>query len=247
MRGSWYPIAPWRLQPGAPHLPRGSRASRASSWPGSRAAVGRGLAFAASNSIVSLPAKVGSSKRSGRATDSIIAPDPLSTALQKELPLSCAHHVRRSRHRGGEAALAGPRGGPRHLACDAGRGDPRLARVTCDSGPNVTRWRASRPRRAASARRSSDSASLATLDDLEPWHVAGAPDRLPAGAWNIATALTARAATAAAIGWAHGSYRFDRYRTSTGPERAAPRSCRPSLRTWPTSGAWRLRLRWRAT
>ncbi len=70
---------------------------------------------------------------------------------------------------------------------------------------------------------------LATLDDLEPWHVAGAPDRLPAGAWKIATALPARAATAAALGWAHGSYRFNRYRTSTGPERAAPSLVPPQL------------------
>ena len=71
--------------------------------------------------------------------------------------------------------------------------------------------------------------SLATLDDLEPWHVAGAPDRLPAGAWNIANALPARAATAAALGWAHGSYRFHRYRTSNGPERAAPSLVPPQL------------------
>jgi leucyl aminopeptidase len=55
--------------------------------------------------------------------------------------------------------------------------------------------------------------SLPALDALEPWHVAAAPDRLPAIAWRIATALPAPAATAAALGWAWGSYRFDRYRT----------------------------------
>jgi leucyl aminopeptidase len=55
--------------------------------------------------------------------------------------------------------------------------------------------------------------SLASLDTLEPWHVAGAPDRLPSGAWRIETALSATAATAAAIGWAHGSYRFERFRS----------------------------------
>jgi leucyl aminopeptidase len=71
--------------------------------------------------------------------------------------------------------------------------------------------------------------NLGSLDDLEPWHVAGAPDRLPAGPWNIVTALPARAAAAAALGWAHGSYRFHRYRTSTGPERAAPSLVPPPL------------------
>ena len=54
---------------------------------------------------------------------------------------------------------------------------------------------------------------LASLDCLEPWHVAGAPDRLPNGAWRLETALPAPAATAAGIGWAHGSYRFERFRS----------------------------------
>jgi len=61
--------------------------------------------------------------------------------------------------------------------------------------------------------------SLASLEQLEPWHLAGAPDRLPGGAWYIATPLPAEAATAAALGWAHGSYRFERYRSRP---RAAP-------------------------
>ncbi|MFO1407502.1 MAG: leucyl aminopeptidase family protein [Steroidobacteraceae bacterium] len=52
----------------------------------------------------------------------------------------------------------------------------------------------------------------ATPDTIEPWALAGAPDRLPAGPWRIATPLAAGAATAAAIGWAYGSYRYDRYR-----------------------------------
>jgi leucyl aminopeptidase len=55
--------------------------------------------------------------------------------------------------------------------------------------------------------------ALSSLEDIEPWHLAGAPDRLPGGAWRFETGLPARAATAAALGWAHGSYRFDRYRT----------------------------------
>jgi leucyl aminopeptidase len=54
---------------------------------------------------------------------------------------------------------------------------------------------------------------LGSLEALEPWHVAGAVDRLPAGAWRIEEALPAAAATAAALGWAYGSYRFDRYRS----------------------------------
>ena len=59
--------------------------------------------------------------------------------------------------------------------------------------------------------------SLGTLQDLEPWHVAGAVDRLPAGAWRIETPLSMPAATAAALGWAHGSYRFERYRSKPRP------------------------------
>jgi len=36
------------------------------------------------------------------------------------------------------------------------------------------------------------------LESLEPFHVAGAPGRLPPGAWRIENPLLARAATAAA-------------------------------------------------
>ena len=56
--------------------------------------------------------------------------------------------------------------------------------------------------------------SLDDLVELDPWHVAGLADRLPAAAWRIANALPAAAATAAAYGWAYGHYRFDRYRNS---------------------------------
>jgi leucyl aminopeptidase len=71
--------------------------------------------------------------------------------------------------------------------------------------------------------------NVASLDELEPWHVAGAPDRLPAGAWAIANALPAGSATAAAVGWAHGSYRFNRYRTKPGVDRAAASLVPPQL------------------
>jgi leucyl aminopeptidase len=62
---------------------------------------------------------------------------------------------------------------------------------------------------------------LASLESLEPWHVAGAVDRLPAGVWRVEEALPATAATAAALGWAYGSYRFERYRSQPRPAAAA--------------------------
>jgi leucyl aminopeptidase len=71
--------------------------------------------------------------------------------------------------------------------------------------------------------------NLATLDELQPWHIAGAPDRLPAGPWHIATALPAQSATTAAIGWAYGSYRFDRYRIKSTPRKAAASLAPPQL------------------
>jgi leucyl aminopeptidase len=61
--------------------------------------------------------------------------------------------------------------------------------------------------------------ALGSIGALEPWHVAGAVDRLPGGPWRIETPLPAEAATAAALGWAHGSYRFERYRSK--PKAAA--------------------------
>jgi leucyl aminopeptidase len=70
---------------------------------------------------------------------------------------------------------------------------------------------------------------LGSFDALESWHLAGAPDRLPPGPWRIATPLAAAAATAAAVGWAHGSYRFDRYRAKTSPERAPATLVPPQL------------------
>jgi leucyl aminopeptidase len=58
---------------------------------------------------------------------------------------------------------------------------------------------------------------LGSLEDLEPWHLAGAVDRLPAGAWRIDTQLSMHPASAAALGWALGSYRFERYRSKPRP------------------------------
>ena len=56
--------------------------------------------------------------------------------------------------------------------------------------------------------------ALAAASELELWHLSGAPERLPAGTWRIETVLPPAAATAAALGWATGSYRFDRYRST---------------------------------
>jgi leucyl aminopeptidase len=53
---------------------------------------------------------------------------------------------------------------------------------------------------------------LAELRKLEPWHVAGLPSRLPGGSWRITNVLPAPAATQAALGWAHGTYQYERYK-----------------------------------
>ena len=63
-------------------------------------------------------------------------------------------------------------------------------------------------------------------EPLELWHTAGAPDRLPAGSWYIAQQLDPASATAAALGWAYGGYRFDRYRTTVELARLPPSSSR---------------------
>ena len=66
---------------------------------------------------------------------------------------------------------------------------------------------------------------VASAAALEPWHLAAAVDRLPGGAWRIATPLPAAAATAAALGWAYGCYRFERYRSK--PKAAASAALLP--------------------
>jgi len=53
---------------------------------------------------------------------------------------------------------------------------------------------------------------LAALELLSPWHTALLPDRLPGGKYIFVDTLEPRAANHAALGWALGSYRFDRYR-----------------------------------
>jgi leucyl aminopeptidase len=56
--------------------------------------------------------------------------------------------------------------------------------------------------------------SASANEPLDLWQTAGAPDRLPPGAWAIANELDAASATAAALGWVYGGYRFDRYRSA---------------------------------
>lgn len=70
---------------------------------------------------------------------------------------------------------------------------------------------------------------LSDLRELNLWHLAGAPGRLPNGAWRIHTDLPATAATAAALGWAYGSYRFDRYRSNQAEKSGAARLVPPRL------------------
>ncbi|MCZ8132917.1 MAG: leucyl aminopeptidase family protein [Steroidobacteraceae bacterium] len=62
---------------------------------------------------------------------------------------------------------------------------------------------------------------LASLEDLTPWQLAGLPDRLPNGRYYLADTLSPAAATQAALGWALGRYRFDRYRRPAATPRAA--------------------------
>lgn len=54
--------------------------------------------------------------------------------------------------------------------------------------------------------------NLADHSNLSLWHTAPLPDRLPAGVYAFADRLDLRAGTQAALGWAAGAYRFERYR-----------------------------------
>jgi leucyl aminopeptidase len=67
---------------------------------------------------------------------------------------------------------------------------------------------------------------LATLGDLDLWHVAGLPERLPGGTrWRLANRdVPAAVATTVALGWACGSYRFESYKSKPGSMPAADRA-----------------------
>jgi leucyl aminopeptidase len=53
-----------------------------------------------------------------------------------------------------------------------------------------------------------------TTDMLSWWDFAGLPDKLPAGDFQLATAIGAAAGTQLALGWLHGSYRMNQFRAA---------------------------------
>jgi len=74
------------------------------------------------------------------------------------------------------------------------------------------------------------SAVLLGVDDHQGlWSYAGLPTSLPAGKYRIDAELEKAGATNAAIGWALGCYRFDRYKSAksktTFPSLVWPRNC----------------------
>ena len=56
--------------------------------------------------------------------------------------------------------------------------------------------------------------------EINLWHAAGMPERLPSKRYRLAQPLTAAAATQVFLGFAYGSYRFDRYRRASPPRLA---------------------------
>ena len=54
----------------------------------------------------------------------------------------------------------------------------------------------------------------ASADELSLWDAALLAERLPAGTYRVATALSAQAATQFVLGWLLGGYRVTRYRTA---------------------------------
>jgi leucyl aminopeptidase len=60
------------------------------------------------------------------------------------------------------------------------------------------------------------SAVLAiTSDDIGHWTIAGLPDKLPEGTYQLETRVDAATAGALMLGWQMGSYRFTRYKKET--------------------------------
>jgi len=58
--------------------------------------------------------------------------------------------------------------------------------------------------------------SARSPDESTLWDAAPLSERLPAGTWRLATALSAHTATQFALGWLLGSYRLTRYRSTPG-------------------------------
>jgi leucyl aminopeptidase len=65
-----------------------------------------------------------------------------------------------------------------------------------------------------------DGSVLKSVDQIDVWHTAGLPEKLlgTGGAlpWKLSTELPPAAATAAALGWAYGTYRFEAYKRAPG-------------------------------
>jgi leucyl aminopeptidase len=59
---------------------------------------------------------------------------------------------------------------------------------------------------------------LNDLAELSFWHTTGIGDKLPPADFRFATAMPAAAAAQAALGFAYGEYRFERYRLQNGPQ-----------------------------
>ncbi len=66
-----------------------------------------------------------------------------------------------------------------------------------------------------------------SVEDLTLWDAAPLSERLPAGTYRLATAVSPHAATQFALGWLLGSYRLTRYRSTPGKAGAANRLIEP--------------------
>src|SRR5581483_5840725 len=63
--------------------------------------------------------------------------------------------------------------------------------------------------------------ALRSADELNLWHAAALPDRLPPGRYSLATPLPPAAATQFVLGWLMGSYRMGRYGSAAQPLQAS--------------------------
>ena len=62
--------------------------------------------------------------------------------------------------------------------------------------------------------------ALESIDQLRWWHVAGLPDKLPAGRYHFADVLPDRVSYQCELGWRLGDYRYLRYRATLTSSRA---------------------------
>ena len=73
-------------------------------------------------------------------------------------------------------------------------------------------------------------------EEPDLWSYAGFPDKLPPAVYRIDADLNTAAATAAAIGWALGDYRFDRYKRASNA--ADQESDRVAILAVPSAADW---------